>query len=84
MTGEGTGIVMTITCTWPLPCLNKVTTATTFLMLAKVVTKVMVVSTETTATMVTALEDTVGKNPLSLVLTIATTLNPQADSLIFS
>ena len=84
MTGEGTGIAVTKTFACPLPRLNKVTTATILLMLARVVTNMTMVSSETTATMVATLEDTVDKDPLSLVLTIATTLNPQADSLIVS
>ena len=83
MIGEGTGIVMT-TRFHHLLHLNKVTAATTPLMEARVVTSETAVFTETTATMVTALEGTVDEGPLNLVLTIATTLNPQADSPIVS
>ena len=71
-------IVMTKTCTHSLPRLMKVTATTTL------VTNMTVVSTETTATMVIALEGTVDEDPLSLVLTIATTLNHQADFPIVS
>ena len=83
MTREGTGIVMT-THFHRLLHLNKVTAATTPLMEARAVISETVVFTETTATMVTALEGTVDEDPLSLVLTIATTLNHQADSPIVS
>ena len=83
MTGEDTGIVMT-TRFHHLLHLNKVTTATTPLMEARVVTNETAVSTETTATMVTTLEDMVDEDLLSPVLTIATTLNPLADSPIVS
>ena len=83
MTGEDTGIVMT-TRFHHLLHLNKVTAATTPSMEARVVTNETAVSTETTAIMVSTLEDMVGEEPLSPVLIIATTLNPQADSLIVS
>ena len=83
MTREDTGIVMT-TFFHPLLYLNKVTVATTPSIEARVVTNETAVSTETTATMVTPLEDMVGEDFLSPVPTIATILNPQADSPIVS
>ena len=83
MTGKDTEIVMTTRFHY-LQHLNKVTAATTPLMEARVVTNETAVSTETTATMVTTLEGMVDEDLLSVVLTIATTLNPLADSLIVS